>query len=665
MGNCLTFTQLCKKEQTQRNVLRVSAEHLTSVEHIVREAKVNSNTCMLWEGWCPCCKKPLDICWMKEDSRLLSERTQETGSLRYAYAAAIWGDGQSLAGFVQGALVLGASLKSHSNYDRVLMHTDEVPMVYLELLQHVWTLQPVSRIQANSDLFTGTFEGHRFEGVFTKLHALNLLSYDKVLMMDIDIVIIKSPDELFQVKAPAAMRRGNSSNLHGERMHGRSFFGGQSEGWMQTAGINAGIMLLEPNKKDFDQMILEVCSVRHPERVPGNGPEQDYLSRYYASKWHHISFLYNFQIHHIFYAMEQALKHFNGITDSSQWWDEEPNEYGNIKHGTCLRCKQLPYYHSALPIYVSPFSFDVIGNVKLNEYVDAVGRVIVVESGWRLVPIKIPSVDIDAFGFVDCRQFDIVQRECDKASDKEYEYTELPMNDSSNKEHNNTGLPLNVVIPERLSAEVDVNVWIPERLSAEVDDIHIVHFSGDMKMWHRDYTEDETDEQFAERLVISNASPSPRLWIEKQGDVSDYAEFGIQLRHDGFDILGSTWLHSLDSTQKRATIQKIISQGVQSTLETTRKATKHWRKNLEALPALCGLNSVHEIMAKLNEDRDYSIKDVVDVYWTGDGIWYEGIIVNASSSNYCIKFKLFDRIAWIHSKYLSKRKPRSSSSASQ
>ena len=115
------------------------------------------------------------------------------------------------------------------------------------------------------------------------------------------------------------------------------------------------------------------------------------------------------------------------------------------------------------------------------------------------------------------------------------------------------------MIPERLSAEVDVNVWIPERLSAEVDDIHIVHFSGDMKMWDRDYTEDETDEQFAERLVISNASPSPRLWIEKQGDVSDYAEFGIQLRHDGFDILGSTWLHSLDSTQKRATIQKIIS----------------------------------------------------------------------------------------------------------
>ena len=71
-------------------------------------------------------------------------------------------------------------------------------------------------------------------------------------------------------------------------------------------------------------------------------------------------------------------------------------------------------------------------------------------------------------------------------------------------------------------------------------------------------------------------------------------------------------------------------------------------------------------MAKLNEDRDFSVEEVVDVYWIGDDNWYEGIIVNERPfSNYCIKFKDFEKSAWIHSKYLRKRKPRSSVSASQ
>ena len=94
---------------------------------------------------------------------------------------------------------------------------------------------------------------------------------------------------------------------------------------MQTGGINAGVMLPEPNRKDSDQILIEVCAERHPERAPGNGPEQAYLSRYYASKWSHISVLYNFQIHQIVYSMQSALEVFNGIHDFAQWMDAHEN----------------------------------------------------------------------------------------------------------------------------------------------------------------------------------------------------------------------------------------------------------------------------------------------------------------------------------------------------
>ena len=44
----------------------------------------------------------------------------------------------------------------------------------------------------------------------------------------------------------------------------------------------------------------------HPAHVPGSGPEQDYLSRFFAvscTPWHSIDVAYNFQLHHMPYAL--------------------------------------------------------------------------------------------------------------------------------------------------------------------------------------------------------------------------------------------------------------------------------------------------------------------------------------------------------------------------
>jgi len=130
---------------------------------------------------------------------------------------------------------------------------------------------------------------------------------------------------------------------------------------MFCGGINAGVMLLQPNQHVFNEMVAELSEPNHPEHCNGNGPEQetsgwrevktrqrgshisyssfsilfpsffgdsktsfwwgthslvvlqapwkvneircsqDYLSRYFAdSPWKHIGVEYNFQIHHFF-----------------------------------------------------------------------------------------------------------------------------------------------------------------------------------------------------------------------------------------------------------------------------------------------------------------------------------------------------------------------------
>jgi len=154
-------------------------------------------------------------------------------------------------------------------------------------------------------------KGTAFDGVFTKLAAWGLTDYDKVLLMDIDLVVLKAPHELFDLTPPAALVRGNGSMQHGEAVSGRRFFAGEEGSeyaWGQGGGINAGVILLRPCSETLQRMVTEVNSPEHPEHVRGNGPEQDYLTRFFASApWHHMHVGWNYQVHHLPYALEQVV----------------------------------------------------------------------------------------------------------------------------------------------------------------------------------------------------------------------------------------------------------------------------------------------------------------------------------------------------------------------
>ena len=149
----------------------------------------------------------------------------------------------------------------------------------------------------------------RFSYVFTKLRALGLTEFDKVLVLDTDLLIKSNIDDLFLLRAPAAMKRGDSYQYkHGERIDGSRFFNGAEQHgyrWNQVGGINAGVMLLRPDVQVMHQMFREIEDQFHPEHIPGSGPEQDYLSRFYANEWTHISIENNFQLHQMFYTLIQ------------------------------------------------------------------------------------------------------------------------------------------------------------------------------------------------------------------------------------------------------------------------------------------------------------------------------------------------------------------------
>merc|ERR1719343_498771 len=112
---------------------------------------------------------------------------------------------------------------------------------------------------------------------------MNLTDFEKVLMMDIDLLVRSNIDELFDLPAPAAMRRGMNDRYPyktGDVLDGRVFFLGYDNtkwAWGQGTGINAGVMLWHPDAQVFEEMLKEIAEPNHPEHCKGNGPEQDFL----------------------------------------------------------------------------------------------------------------------------------------------------------------------------------------------------------------------------------------------------------------------------------------------------------------------------------------------------------------------------------------------------
>eukprot|EP00928_Gymnodinium_smaydae_P019371 TRINITY_DN17420_c0_g2_i2.p1 TRINITY_DN17420_c0_g2~~TRINITY_DN17420_c0_g2_i2.p1 ORF type:complete len:804 (-),score=130.76 TRINITY_DN17420_c0_g2_i2:181-2523(-) len=297
-----------------------------------------------WRCGCPCCKRPLE---MRLTEPWQARQTPEAARGCFAFVISLWG--QSID-YVLGALVLGHSLRrTGTKHSLVCLYTADVPARFVEILSRLWDCRLIEHINACTEALSYQEHGgqpHRFDKVFTKLRVMELTDFEKVLLMDIDLIVTGNIDNLFDLPAPAALRRGMNDNRWplqtGDPIDGRAFFGAKDKGskwsWGQGTGINAGVMLLQPDDQVFAQMMEEITEPNHPSHCRGNGPEQDYLSRFWADKpWTYIGVEFNYQLHQMFFSLHpkwaknaersaviqnpESVKivHFSGVPAAKPW----------------------------------------------------------------------------------------------------------------------------------------------------------------------------------------------------------------------------------------------------------------------------------------------------------------------------------------------------------
>lgn len=221
--------------------------------------------------------------------------------------------------FVMGALVLGYSLlKQCTNADLVCLVTDDVSLEARKALGEIYTkVIVVDEIRTEHPNAKGRSDR---TCIFTRFQTMRLgkngdlgCDYDKIVVLDADIMSLKNYDALFDVPAPAGIINekkshwlGNYCSEEGKTVwhqiyettcgHGQLIpksVTDQVKDDSTNLGVNGCLWILEPDYEEYMRIMdcLEDQSVK--DRIGRfNWPEMQFATWYWSGKWHNVDIRY-------------------------------------------------------------------------------------------------------------------------------------------------------------------------------------------------------------------------------------------------------------------------------------------------------------------------------------------------------------------------------------
>lgn len=179
------------------------------------------------------------------------------------------------------------------NFDKHILYEESIHMNFITQSKKIWSTENPEHL--------------RWEYVLNKLYVLHpdlFGDYEKVLFLDSDIMI-KSPHEyakLFNYSTPAGVYENSCRVLNQKKnqlVHRKFKDDELIHSKFCTAGtlyyhcINAGLLLLKANEKDYERIKTDNqhFTIKYPQFAKHNlyFPEQEYLTNFYAGKWHSIN----------------------------------------------------------------------------------------------------------------------------------------------------------------------------------------------------------------------------------------------------------------------------------------------------------------------------------------------------------------------------------------
>jgi lipopolysaccharide biosynthesis glycosyltransferase len=222
--------------------------------------------------------------------------------------------------------------KSGSAYPLIVMVTDGIDDRSRKLLAddgcQLYDVEPLRPAEDTEDGYANA----RFAEVWTKLAAWRLTEYERVVVLDADMLVVQNMDELFSLELaagtiaachacrcnpnriasyPASWTPGNCYYTHGESR--------------RDDYLNGGLLVLTPDEAVFADFVQRLAAVQDLSRYPF--AEQDFLNEYYDRRWQPLPYIYNalktLPFQHPSLWDQAAVKNIHYIIDKP--WEKAPD----------------------------------------------------------------------------------------------------------------------------------------------------------------------------------------------------------------------------------------------------------------------------------------------------------------------------------------------------
>ena len=175
---------------------------------------------------------------------------------KYAYVCVL-----STDNYLDGALILNENLRElNSKYELLCVVNDRLSEESIKAL-HRFGIKTKNTRAIKTNMGIG-----RWNYTFDKLNIFSLVEYDKIVFLDLDLLILENIDHLFEWDSIAA---GLDMPWHDDE-------------------FNSGVMVIEPNMDLYNDMIEKLYATKY--NYTG---DQDFLNDYFGKNFIALPLKYN------------------------------------------------------------------------------------------------------------------------------------------------------------------------------------------------------------------------------------------------------------------------------------------------------------------------------------------------------------------------------------
>ena len=265
---------------------------------------------------------------------------------QYAYVSILTTDD-----YLPGLLVLHKSLlNTNTQYPFLVLLTKNISMEVVFVIKKQNIQYKVIEKEINNPTDVG--QNHRWFPTYSKLHVFDQAQYEKIVYLDVDIVILRNIDELFKYEHMSATNAGGMLPRKSSWTH-----------------LNSGVFILEPSHNLFEDMIRKVGKIEELKSMgtsdrPLHGSDQDFLNAYYPNwpKQNNLHLDHKYNIFHYYldeynklfgYTIEDGIKSISIIHYASYLkpWNMKKDDLDEL-HSNLNRRLEL----EAVEIWLSLYS---------------------------------------------------------------------------------------------------------------------------------------------------------------------------------------------------------------------------------------------------------------------------------------------------------------------